>query len=101
METKWWLWLAQSPDEEEETLTSITDDDELGARLILYNDDYHTFDFVIECLQNVCGLELHQAEQLTLLVHYKGKATCKRGSREKLDEMCGKLVGKGLDAEVK
>jgi ATP-dependent Clp protease adaptor protein ClpS len=96
-----WLRLATNPEEEEETLTVTTDDDELGARLILYNDDHNTFDFVIESLQTVCELDQHQAEQLTLLVHYKGKATCKRGSREKLEQMCAKLVRKGLDAEVK
>ncbi len=87
------------PVEEEETLT--TDDADVNARLILYNDDYHTFDFVIDSLQSICEVDQHQAEQLTLLVHYKGKATCKKGAREKLDPMCAKLVQNGLDAEVK
>lgn len=101
MTTNRWLRLGTSPEEEEETLTVTTDEDDVDARLILYNDDYHTFDFVIESLQTICDLDQHQAEQLTLLVHYKGKATCKRGSREKLDGMCAQLVGQGLDAEVK
>lgn len=90
-----------NPSKEKETLTVTTGDDALNARLVLYNDDYHTFDFVIESLQTICDLDQHQAEQLTLLVHYKGKATCKRGSQEKLDPMCAKLREIGLDAEVK
>jgi ATP-dependent Clp protease adaptor protein ClpS len=95
------LFTNGDPSEEKETLTVTTDDEALNARLVLYNDDYHTFDFVIESLQTICDLDQHQAEQLTLLVHYKGKATCKRGSQEKLDPMCAKLREIGLDAEVK
>lgn len=90
-----------NPAEEEETLTITTDDSALNSRLILYNDDFHTFDFVIESLQAFCDIDQHQAEQLTLLVHYKGKATCKKGAREKLEPMCAKLVQNGLDAEIK
>lgn len=95
------LFINGNPSEEKETLTVTTDDDALNMRLVLYNDDYHTFDFVIESLQTICDLDQHQAEQLTLLVHYKGKATCKRGSQEKLDPICAKLREIGLDAEVK
>ncbi|MBK6963765.1 MAG: ATP-dependent Clp protease adaptor ClpS [Bacteroidales bacterium] len=31
-------------------------------------------DFVIETLIDVCGIEPLQAEQITLIVHYKGNA---------------------------
>ncbi|MCF0212803.1 MAG: ATP-dependent Clp protease adaptor ClpS, partial [Bacteroidales bacterium] len=28
--------------------------DDLGCNLILYNDDYHTFDYVIKALMDIC-----------------------------------------------
>ncbi len=43
--------------------------------IILYNDDFNTFDHVIETLINVCDHTPLQAEQCTLIVHYKGKCS--------------------------
>ena len=42
-------------------------------QIVLYNDDVNTFDWVIESLIEVCEHEPLQAEQCTILVHYKGK----------------------------
>jgi ATP-dependent Clp protease adaptor protein ClpS len=55
-----------------------------GQKLVLFNDDVHSFDFVIEALMEVCGHELLQAEQCTVLVHYKGKCAVKNGTWEEL-----------------
>jgi ATP-dependent Clp protease adaptor protein ClpS len=68
--------------------------------LILYNDDYHTFDFVIESLVKVCRHTLVQAEQCTYIVHYKGKCSVKKGEEEKLQSMCTALLDRGLSAEI-
>lgn len=46
--------------------------------LVLHNDDFHTFDFVIETLVNVCEMDEIQAEQCTYLIHYKGKCDVKK-----------------------
>ncbi|EJF08052.1 ATP-dependent Clp protease adaptor ClpS [Pontibacter sp. BAB1700] len=56
--------------------------------LIVYNDDVNTFDHVIATLIKVCGHSAEQAEQCTLLIHYKGKCTVKVGSYEELAGMC-------------
>mgnify|MGYP001545772467 CR=1 FL=1 len=50
--------------------------------LVLHNDDVNTFDWVIECLIRICKHNATQAEQLTLLVHFKGKAHVKKGTFE-------------------
>ena len=42
-------------------------------RLDLHNDDYNTFDWVIQCLIKVCNHEYEQANQCAHLVHYNGK----------------------------
>ena len=91
---------ARIPEEEKEEETLTTNKNGVDSRLILYNDEYNTFDFVIECLKEICELDVQQAEQITLLAHFKGKATCKKGQREVLEPMCAKLDSRGIEAEV-
>lgn len=43
--------------------------------IVLFNDEVNTFDHVIETLVDVCKHSYEQAEQCSLLVHYKGKCT--------------------------
>ena len=47
--------------------------------IVLFNDDVNTFDHVIETLVDVCNHTFEQAEQCSILVHYKGKCTVKTG----------------------
>lgn len=68
--------------------------------LMLWNDDVNTFDFVIESLVNVCEHTLEQAEQCTLLVHYKGKCVVKTGPLKALKQQCTSLLNRGLSAEI-
>jgi len=69
-------------------------------QIILYNDEFNTFDFVIESLIKVCKHDKIQAEQCTFLVHYKGKCSVKRGSYEELEPVCTALLERGLTAEI-
>lgn len=68
--------------------------------IILHNDDVNTFDFVIESLISVCEHTLEQAEQCTVLVHYKGKCAVKTGEYDELKPKCSKLQELGLSAEL-
>ena len=68
--------------------------------IVLFNDDVNTFDFVIESLINVCEHTLEQAEQCSILVHYKGKCTVKTGEYKDLKPRCSKLQQLGLSAEL-
>jgi ATP-dependent Clp protease adaptor protein ClpS len=68
--------------------------------LILHNDDYHTFDYVIDALIDVCEHDIEQAVQSTYLVHYKGKADVKKGSYDFLKPMMSKLKDKKLKATI-
>lgn len=83
---------------EELTLEETKTGNEKG--LILYDDNVNTFDFVIESLVKICGHDLLQAEQCTLLVHYKGRCKVKEGPLEKLEPMCHGLLDRGLTAEI-
>jgi len=68
--------------------------------IVLFNDEVNTFDFVIDSLIEVCEHTLEQAEQCTILVHYKGKCTVKTGEYNDLKPRCSKLLSKGLSAEI-
>jgi ATP-dependent Clp protease adaptor protein ClpS len=69
-------------------------------KLIVHNDDIHTFDFVIDCLMEICNHTMEQAEQCTILIHYKGKATVKTGSMDVLKPMHNKLISRSLTSEI-
>ena len=68
--------------------------------IILFNDDVNTFDFVIESLIDVCDHTPEQAEQCTVLVHYKGKCAVKTGEFDELKPRCTRLLNLGLSAEI-
>lgn len=81
---------------EEQLLALLVD----KRQLIVYNDDVNTFDFVIDCLIKICHHDPIQAEQCTMLVHYKGKCAVKSGAWEKLEPMCTALLERGISAEI-
>jgi ATP-dependent Clp protease adaptor protein ClpS len=68
--------------------------------IILYNDEVNTFDHVIKTLIEVCDHTPEQAEQCSLIVHYKGKCSVKRGSYDELEPKCIRLLAAGLSAEI-
>ena len=68
--------------------------------IVLFNDDINTFDFVIDSLIDVCDHTLEQAEQCTILVHYKGKCSVKSGEYTELKPRCSRLLSLGLSAKI-
>ena len=68
--------------------------------IVLYNDDVNTFDHVINTLIYACDHTPEQAEQCSILVHYKGKCTVKTGDYDDLKPRCSKLLEAGLSAEI-
>ncbi|MCA6066152.1 ATP-dependent Clp protease adaptor ClpS [Chryseobacterium sp. RG1] len=83
---------------EEEVL--VLDDLDEVYKLVLHNDDIHTFDYVIDSLIEICKHTLEQAEQCTMLVHFKGKCTVKTGSLDLLKPMHEKLLSRELTSEI-
>lgn len=69
--------------------------------LILFNDDIHSFDHVIDSLIEVCDHTITQAEQCTIITHYKGSAEIRKGNVKELKKMQQRLIDKGLKASVK
>jgi len=68
--------------------------------LMLYNDEYNSFDFVIETLMDVCEHTVEQAEQCAMITHYKGKCSIKKGLIEDLKPYYLTLLDKGLTVKI-
>lgn len=85
-------------DQREEVLETTSDED--VNDLIVYNDDTNTFDHVINTLIKVCKHTAEQAEQCTVLVHYKGKCGVKKGSFIDLIPYRQAIVDEGINAEI-
>lgn len=73
---------------------------ELGKKLIVYNDDHNTFEWVIITLIELCKHSIVQAEQCAYLIHHKGKCSVKSGSLDELKPLKDGLVDRGLSAVI-
>ena len=68
--------------------------------LVLHNDDVNTFEWVIESIMKICKHSMTQAEQLTMLVHYKGKANVKKGVFSELSPLKDSFVNRGINCTI-
>ena len=83
--------------EVEKDLKSVV---EKNKDLVIHNDDFNTFDFVIDTLVEVCGHDTVQAEQCTMIIHYCGKCAVKTDWKDELYPMYKELLSRGLTAEI-
>ncbi|AGA78241.1 ATP-dependent Clp protease adaptor ClpS [Echinicola vietnamensis] len=68
--------------------------------LVVFNDDINTFEHVTKVLIKVCNHSQEQAEQCTLIIHYKGKCAVKKGSMKQLKPMCQSILDAGIQAAI-
>ncbi len=69
-------------------------------QLILLNDDFNTFDHVIESLIEVCDHTEEQAEQCALITHYKGRCPVRRGKSDELSTLRTLLSERSLSSVI-
>ena len=86
--------------EETDVLDEVVDVIGNHAHLLVYNDDFNTFDWVIRCLIEILNHTSEQAEQLSIIIHFKGKATLKSGPKSVLQPLKDALVDRGLSAVI-
>jgi len=82
---------AAEPDVEEEVVVEETTLERIQEpwKVILYNDDIHTFDEVIFQLRKATACSEIEAERIAVEAHFKGKAVAYSGSFE----ACFKVMG--------
>lgn len=87
---------------EEVLVEDEVEDSDVGdhAQLIVYNDDHNTFDWVIQCFMEILKHGSAQAEQLALIIHFKGKATVKTAPKNVLKPKKDALIDRGLSAVI-
>ena len=68
--------------------------------LVVFNDDVNTFDHVTRTLIKVCKHTQEQAEQCTMIIHYKGKCQVKNGTFDFLRPMREAICEAGIDARI-
>ena len=78
-------------------LLTLTED---YCRLIVWNDDENTFEWVIKALIEICGYSLEQAEQCAIIIDGKGKYAVKEGSYDTLKPMCDAITERGISATI-
>lgn len=70
------------------------------AQLIVFNDDQNTFEWVIQCFVEVLNHQAEQAEQCSMLIHFKGKAIVKTAPRNVLKPLKEALIERGLSVVI-
>lgn len=68
--------------------------------LVLYNDDFNTFEFVIKSLMEICDHSAVQAEQCATITHFKGRCEIKNGLKNHLQPMQVALIKRNLKALI-
>jgi len=87
-----------SPDVEEQVLDST--DISQSHNLILWNDDVNSFDHVIQSLMEICKHTHEQAEQCSLIIHFRGKCGVKSGDFETLRPLAEGFIDRGINATI-
>ena len=70
------------------------------SSLVLYNDEVNSFDFVIETLISLCNHTFEQAEQCSIIIHYKGKYAVKTAEYDILNPIYKAMLDRGLTATI-
>ena len=84
----------------DEAETKVNDLLDSVKHIVVYDDDFNTFDHVINCFIKYCKHDSLQAEQCTLMVHHNGRCSVKNGHINKLKPICEALLENGLTAEI-
>lgn len=87
---------------QEELLSEVLED--IGSKepsgIVIFNDDFNTFEHVIKTLIKICEHTPEQAEQCSWIVHYKGQCCVKTGQMVKLKPMKEAICSAGIDARI-
>ena len=81
-------------------LSDVSIDELFNSKLVVYNDDHNSFEWVIECFCKYLKHSSEQAEQCAMLIHTKGKCDVKTGSKSDLKPFKEALVDAGLSAVI-
>ncbi len=94
--------VREAPAPQREVVTDVLEEDRIDEpwRVILFNDDIHTFEEVILQLIKATGCSTGHAEKIAWTVHLEGKALAFQGSFEECFRVQGVLREIQLVTEI-
>lgn len=87
-------------DEREDIAVLDKTDETTQKRLVVFNDDVNSFDWVIASFVKVLKHTVQQAEQCATLIHFRGKATVKTAPLSELKPLKDALTDRELSAVI-
>ncbi|NOY51213.1 MAG: ATP-dependent Clp protease adaptor ClpS [Chlorobi bacterium] len=84
----------------EKPVGKVSTNQEELKKLILFNDDVNTFEFVIDSLIEVCEHNPMQAENCAMITHFKGRCPVMSGSFKDLEPYHKALSKRQLTVEI-
>lgn len=93
---------SPAPERKQEVLVEVLEEEAVDTawRVLLFNDEVHTFDEVIAQIMKATGCSLSRAEALTWQVHTQGKAQVFEGAFEPCLKVEGVLSEIGLITRI-
>jgi ATP-dependent Clp protease adaptor protein ClpS len=91
---------SYNPDTYSDEEVDVITEEAVNHKLIVWNDEVNTFEWVIDTLMAVCGHYKEQAEQCTMLIHYKGKCAVKNGSFDELKAQRDAITERLINATI-
>jgi len=67
----------------------------------LHNDEFNTFDYVIQTLREICGHNYFQATQCAHIVHNNGKCVVFEDKKELVIQIYNEMRDSGLTVKIK
>jgi len=86
-----------SPDEKGESSTETLTQAALNYKVVLFNDEEHTYDYVVEMLTRACKLSRAVAFRCAVEVDMTGKTIVFYGSRPDCERVCTQIAKFGPD----
>jgi ATP-dependent Clp protease adaptor protein ClpS len=85
------------PESEGETGTETLAKPALNWKVVLFNDEEHTYDYVVEMLTSACKLSRENAFRCAVEVDMTGKTIVYYGTRPDCEAVCSKILAYGPD----
>lgn len=79
---------------------SLLDSIKPHNRIVVHNDKYNTFEWVIATFMEVLEHNYYQAEQCAHIIHTKGKCSVKEGEIDLLTPLAAEISNKGLKVTI-
>ena len=87
----------ENPEGEEEAGTHTATKPQASFRVVLFNDESHTYDYVVEMLVVVCRLSREAAFRCAVEVDISGRTIVFYGSNKDCQDIAAKILNYGPD----